>query len=74
MNGETTMNATETIYYVYGYSKHTRNISKDKPIEMASVEGMEEMLDAVRQAKELGYREVFARTKPLPWGQYRLAR
>ena len=62
----------ETVLYLYGFRKG-ENPVKSKPTELASVH-FGEMGAAIRQAQALGYVGIFARSKPVRWGQYRLAR
>jgi hypothetical protein len=60
----------ENVYYLYGFKKGENRL-KAKPIEVASVP-FEELLEATQQAKDMGFVDVYALTKALRWGHYRL--
>jgi hypothetical protein len=59
-----------SIYYLYGFKKG-ENRMKVKPIEVACAEGFEELTEAYRIVKDMGYVGVYALTKSLPYGKYR---
>jgi hypothetical protein len=58
------------IYYVYGFGPHVRDVARSRPEELASVT-FDELQTVVAQARALGYKDVFARTKPLSYVAYR---